>query len=68
MRSPAVGNPKRGTKAVSTMMNVKVPTRIAEAVDQLARRHGVSKTDVIVALLNQGLGVAARRIDGHRRK
>ena len=59
---------RRATTVPSTMINVKVPTHITGAVDQLARRLGVSKTEVVVALLTQGLGTATKRLGKQLRK
>jgi len=39
-------------------MNVKIPGHLADAVDKLALN--VSKTAVVVALLNEGLNAAKR--------
>jgi len=39
-------------------MNVKVPVSIVTAIEHLAKRLEVSKTDVIVTLLNEELDVA----------
>ena len=44
----------------SRLMNVKIPAHLAEAIDKLARALNVSKTAVVVALLNEGLNAAAR--------
>lgn len=52
----------------SKLMNVKVPTKIAEAIDRISKELGVPKTDVMVALLNEGLRVAPKTRDGHRRR
>lgn len=59
---------KRGTKGPSRLMNVRVPTHVAEAVDRLSRQLDVSKTEVIVALLNEGLTMATKAARGRRRK
>ena len=47
----------RAPKA-SRLMNVKVPVSIVTAIEHLAKRLEVSKTDVIVTLLNEELDVA----------
>lgn len=42
-------------------MNVKVPVEIFDGVSAIAKQLGTSKTDVVVALLNEGLKLAARK-------
>jgi len=42
------------------LMNVKIPAHLAETIDKLARTLNVSKTAVVVAVLNEGLNAAAR--------
>jgi hypothetical protein len=42
------------------LMNVKIPGHLADAIDKLASSLNVSKTAVIVALLNDGLTAAGR--------
>jgi hypothetical protein len=44
------------------LMNVKIPVHLADAIDKLARTLNVSKTAVVVALLNEGLNAAAARV------
>ena len=56
MRSPLrIADLKHGTKNASRVMNVRVPSHIAEAIDELAQRLGASKAAVVLALLNEGL-------------
>jgi hypothetical protein len=43
------------------VINVRVPGRIFEAIDELTKKLGATKTDVIAALLNEGLAVAGRK-------
>ena len=57
---------KRGTPVRSRLMNIKVPIALAEAVDRLAKEVDASKTEVVVALLNEGLEVANKQA-GKRR-
>jgi hypothetical protein len=52
---------KRRAPATSRLINVATPTRLADAIATLATQLGSSKTEVIIALLNAGLKVAARR-------
>jgi len=45
----------------SRLMNVKVPTALWESIDRLARKLGASRTQVVLALLNAGLEIAAEK-------
>lgn len=62
---------KRRSPTRKVVMNVGLPLELHNAVAQLARRIGVSKTAVFTALLVEGLDAAARRklvsSDGRRR-
>jgi ribbon-helix-helix CopG family protein len=49
------------------LMNVKLPVDVADAIDHLAKRLGTSKTEVVIALLNEGLAVVPKGTPGHRR-
>jgi len=40
-------------------MNVKIPAHVNEAIERVARELAATKTDVVIALLNQGLTVAS---------
>ena len=51
---------KQRQHVASRMLNVKVPTYIAERVDAIAAHVGATKTEVIVALLNTALEAAKR--------
>ena len=51
---------KRGENSASRVMNVRIPAHIAEAIDQLAKKLGTSKTALMLALLNEGLDVAGK--------
>jgi len=46
------------TRTASGLLNVRIPTPVADAIDKLAKDTGATKTDVIVALLNEGLSGA----------
>ena len=52
---------KKRTPAGTRLMNVKVPVEILAAIDQLAKRLKASKTDVVVALLNEALAIAKHK-------
>ena len=47
-------------------MNVKIPARLGDAIDDLAQKFGASKTEIVVALLNTGLDAAATKLKGLR--
>ena len=42
------------------LMNVKIPSHLADAIAKLARTLNASKGAVVVALLNEGLNAAKR--------
>jgi hypothetical protein len=58
---------KRRPATSSRLMNVRIPTPLSDEIDRLARSMGVSKTDVVTALLNEGL-LAARKLGGRWRR
>ncbi len=43
----------------SRLMNVKIPADVNDAIQRVARDLGASKTEVVIALLNEGLELAA---------
>ena len=43
----------------SRLMNVKIPAYISDAIEKVARELGASKTEVVIALLNEGLDAAS---------
>jgi hypothetical protein len=51
----------------STLANVKLPAVLVDAIERLAKELGVSKVEVTVALLNEGLA-AANRLHGRTRR
>lgn len=51
--------PNRGT---SKLMNVKIPLSVSDGIHKVAQQLGVSKTDVVIALLNEGLDVTVRQL------
>ncbi len=57
---------KRRPVSSSRLMNVKIPAGLSDAIDNLAREFGTSKTEVVVALLNTGLDAAATKLKGLR--
>ncbi len=44
------------------LMNVKVPAHLHDAIAKLASTLNVSKTEVVVVLLNEGLAQAKKRV------
>lgn len=57
---------KRRKRGAGRLMNVKVPAEVGEAIEGVAKALDVTKTDVVVALLNHGLDVASRALGGWR--
>ena len=52
---------KKPGRVSSRLMNVRLPTTVADAIDRLAKDLGATKTDVVTALLNAGLDIAAKK-------
>lgn len=52
----------------SKLMNVKIPTTLSDAIDRVVHELGVAKTDVIIALLNEGLDRSSEMLRGWRPK
>ncbi len=59
---------KQRVPSRTTLMNVKIPASIGDAIDRIAKELQLSKTEVVVALLNEGLEVAADRLRGLKAK
>jgi hypothetical protein len=51
-------------KGASKLMNVKIPAHVSDAIQRVARDLGASKTEVVIALLNEGLDVSAKSLKG----
>lgn len=68
MRSELRLKDLRGTKTRSKLMNVKVPDAVSDAIDDVSRQLGSSKTATVVALLNEGLDVLRKTTPEARRK
>jgi hypothetical protein len=49
---------KTRERSTSRLMNVKIPAHLSDAIEEVARVLGASKTEVVVALLNEGLRMA----------
>ncbi len=54
----------KSDKAVSKLMNVKIPTEVSDAIHKVAKEVGASKTEVVIALLNEGLDVTGDALRG----
>ena len=48
------------------LMNVKVPTTVLARIDRVARHLGATKTEVVIAILNEGLETAESELKGWR--
>ena len=55
---------RRREKGASKLMNVKIPAHVSDAIQRVARDLGASKTEVVIALLNEGLDVSAESLKG----
>jgi hypothetical protein len=71
-RAPArsqlrVADLKQRIPTASRAMNFRVPETVADAIDQLVDELDATKTNVIIALLNAGLDITAKRVPGLRR-
>jgi hypothetical protein len=58
---------RRRDKGTSKLMNVKIPTHVSDAIQRVARDLGASKTEVVIALLNEGLDVTTGALKGWKR-
>lgn len=58
---------RRRDKGTSKLMNVKIPTHVSDAIQRVARDLGASKTEVVIALLNEGLDVTTAALKGWKR-
>ncbi len=58
---------KRRERSLSKLMNVKIPAHVSDAIHRVARSLGASKTDVVIALLNEGLDRSTVTLKGFRR-
>jgi hypothetical protein len=59
---------RRRDSSTSKLMNVKIPTSLSDAIDRMVRDLGVPKTDVVIALLNEGLDRSSEMLRGWRPK
>jgi len=57
----------RRKRSTSKLMNVKIPAHLSDAIHRVARALGASKTDVVIALLNEGLDRSVVALKGWQR-
>lgn len=50
--------------SASKLMNVKIPANVADGIEKVAKQLNVSKTDVVIALLNEGLDITGQQLKG----
>ena len=55
---------KNRERSSSRLMNVKIPAYVSDAIQKVATDLGASKTDVVIALLNEGLDAASTTLKG----
>lgn len=55
---------KKREYSSSRLMNVKIPAYVSDAIQKVATDLGASKTEVVIALLNEGLEVAVNSLKG----
>ncbi|HSP98174.1 MAG TPA: hypothetical protein VL049_13170 [Candidatus Dormibacteraeota bacterium] len=59
---------RRRDMSTSKLMNVKIPAALSDAIDRMVGDLGVPKTDVVIALLNEGLDRSTEMLRGWRPK
>ena len=55
---------KQRERSSSRLMNVKIPAYVSDAIERVARDLNASKTEVVIALLNEGLQASAAALKG----
>lgn len=58
---------RRRERGTSKLMNVKIPTSVSDAIQRVAKDLGASKTEVVIALLNEGLDFSGDALKGWKR-
>jgi len=58
---------RRRDKGTSKLMNVKIPTHVSDAIQRVAKDLSASKTEVVIALLNEGLDRSSDSLKGWKR-
>lgn len=56
----------REGKDETKLMNVKVPSHVLSRIDRVASTLGATKTEVVIAILNEGLDTAEGELKGWR--
>jgi len=51
-------------KEETKLMNVKVPSHVLSRIDRVASTLGATKTEVVIAILNEGLQTAESELKG----
>ena len=59
---------RRRDSSTSKLMNVKIPAALSDAIDRMVNDLGVPKTDVVIALLNEGLDRSSEILRGWKPK
>jgi hypothetical protein len=54
-------------RGASKLMNVRIPAHVSDAIHRVAKSLGVSKTEVVIALLNEGLDASTITLKGWQR-
>jgi hypothetical protein len=57
---------KQRQRGSSRLMNVKIPAYVSDAIEKVARDLGASKTEVVIALLNEGIEASTAALKGWR--
>jgi hypothetical protein len=55
---------ERREGGTSKLMNVKIPIEVSDAIQRVAKDLGASKTEVVIALLNEGLDFTSESLKG----
>lgn len=56
----------RQAREQTKLMNVKVPTKVLARLHTVATNLGTTKTEVVIAILNEGLDAAERELKNFR--
>ena len=54
-KNPSLRHAGPRSKGVSKLMNLKVPASVSDGIERVARDLGLTKTEAVIALLNDGL-------------
>src|ERR1035437_4579910 len=64
LRLNDLGTRGRKGREESKLMNVKVPDHVLGRIDRVAGNLGATKTEVVIAILNEGLDTAESELEG----